>query len=482
MVQHTTGIQLEMNFDGLQGNRFRDKMDNGIFQVLLEVTPPPEQVPMEDAVARFAEVEYAVSSRTDLPAALTFTDFSGAPENMLDTVSFASALCKIDRDKHLLCVSGRSRPLPEVEKLLGHAVSEGFRNVLVLSGGSIPNDTPADARKRHYTESVHILESIREHFGDTLNAGCSVNPFCYVPETSFPQYFKLMKKIAMGASFIVTQLGWDMRKLQELRWFLSSRSMPLPSVARLLLLNPDRTESICSGKEPGIHISPDLEAMLRREMTHSITQFEAAQWRRLQIHAAGARLLGYSGIQIAGVDRPEMVNTLFNRISEALNEFKSFGDWLNAYQDYYDRLELAPYPYRFYEFEELLSSAQPPEQPTRTQSEIAPVSDLEIFRYRLASKLLAHADAQPPQEKRLTKKLLVSCRSCPECRLQQMHFICPENCPKGMSNGPCGSVGVDGRCEFGFQECIHSRRMRLAEYLNDYAPLEECIIPPVKEK
>ena len=171
MVQHTSGIQLEMNFDGPQGNRFRDKMNDGIFQVLLEVTPPPEQVPMEDAVARFAEVEYAVSSRTDLPAALAFTDFSGAPDNLLDTVSFASSLCKLDRDKHLLCVSGRSRPLSEVEKLLSHAVTEGFRNVLAVSGASIPGDTPADARKRHYTESVHILQSIQEHFGSVLNAG-----------------------------------------------------------------------------------------------------------------------------------------------------------------------------------------------------------------------------------------------------------------------------------------------------------------------
>lgn len=482
MVQHTTGIQLEMNFDGPQGNRFRDKMNDGIFQVLLEVTPPSEQVPMEDAVARFAEVEYAVSSRTDLPAALAFTDFSGAPDNLLDTVSFASSLCKLDRDKHLLCVSGRSRPLSEVEKLLSHAVTEGFRNVLVLSGASIPGDTPQEARKRHYTESVHILQSIQEHFGNDLNAGCPFNPFCYVPETSFPQYFKLMKKITAGASFIVTQFGWDMRKLQELRWFLSTRSMPLPSVARLPMLTPDRAESICSGKVPGIHISPDLKAMLRQEMTHSVSQFEAAQWRRLQIHAAGARLLGYSGIQIAGVDRPELVNTLFNRISEALAEFKSFEDWLNAYHDYYDRLELAPYPYRFYQFENLLSSAQPPEQPVRTQSEIAAVSDLELFRYRMASRLLAHADTQPPHEKRLTKKLLVSCRSCSECRLPQMHFICPETCPKGQSNGPCGSVGVDGQCEFGHQECIHAKRMRLAESLNDYAPLEECIIPPVREK
>ena len=123
-----------------------------------------------------------------------------------------------------------------------------------------------------------------------------------------------------------------------------------------------------------------------------------------------------------------------------------------------------------------------PEPLVRTQSEIAPVSDWEKFRYRLASGLFAHADTLPANEKRLTKKMLVSCRSCPECRLPQLHFICPQTCPKGMANGPCGSVRVDGTCEFGGQECIHSRRMRLAEYLNDYASLEEGYVPPVREE
>ena len=481
-MKHTAGIQLEMNFDGPKGNRFKDKMNNGIFQVLLEIVPPPDQVPMEDAVARFAEVEYAVSARTDLPVVLAFTDFSGAPENRMDTISFASALCKMDRDKHLLCISGRSRSLREIENLLGHASAEGFRNVLAVSGGSSADDTAADARKRKYTESVHVLRRIQERFGDILYAGCAVNPYCYLPETSFPQYFKLMKKLNAGASFIVTQPGWDMRKLQELRWFLSSRSMPLPSIARLLVLTPDRAEDICRGKVPGVHISPDLETMLRREMNHSVAQFEAAQWRRIQIHAAGARFLGYSGIQVAGVDRPEQVHVLLNRISEAFKEFSSFEDWLAAYRDYYERLELAPYPYRFYAFEGLLNSAQMPEPLVRTQSEIAPLSDWEKFRYRLASGLFAHADTLPANEKRLTKKMLVSCRSCPECRLPQLHFICPQTCPKGMANGPCGSVRVDGTCEFGGQECIHSRRMRLAEYLNDYASLEEGYVPPVREE
>ena len=42
-------------------------------------------------------------------------------------------------------------------------------------------------------------------------------------------------------------------------------------------------------------------------------------------------------------------------------------------------------------------------------------------------------------------------------------------------------VGVDGTCVFGDAECIHSRRMRLADHLNDYAPMEECYIKPVRE-
>lgn len=480
-MKHTAGIQLEMNFDGPKGNRFKDKMKNGVFQVLLEVAPPPESLPMEDAVARFAEVEYLVSARTDLPVSLAFTDSCGEPESKADTVSFASALCKMDRDRHLICVSGRSRSLGDIEKLLGHASSEGFRNVLALSGGSGPGETAASARKQHYTESVHILQSIREHFSDTLFAGCAVNPFCYRPETLYPQYFKLMKKLNLGASFMVTQFGWDMRKLQELRWYLSVRSMPLPSVARLLVLTPDRADEICAGKMPGVHVSSDFAALLRREMSHSIAQFEAAQLRRLQIHAAGARFLGYSAVQISGADRPEQVNTILNRISEAFREFSSYEEWLSAYRDYYERLELAPYPYLFNAFEGLLSSARSQEQPVRTQAEVQPVSDMERFRYGLASHLFAHADTLPASEKRLTKKLLVSCRSCPDCRLPQMHFICPETCPKHQANGPCGSVRVDGVCEFGGMECIHSRRMRLADHLNDYAPMEECYIPPVRE-
>ena len=471
------GIQLEMNFDGPGMNRFREKLDNGIFQVIVEITPPSGNLPAEDALTRFADIEYTVSARSDLHAVLAFNDNESSPDGGMDTVSFASALCKMDRDKHLLCVSGLNRNLHEIGDLLAHAASEGFRNVLAVSGNSIPGDTAKQAHTRHYSESVHILETVRNHFPDLLG-GCAVNPYCYIPETSYAQYFKLMKKINSGASFIVTQFGWDMRKLQEMRWYLSSRGAHLPSIARFLMLTPERARDLCASKVPGVHISPDLEGMLLQEMSHSMEQFEAAQWRRIQIHAAGARFLGYSGIQIAGVERAEQINVLLNRISEALKEFNSFEEWLHTYEEYYERLELAPYPFRFYEFEDLFTSAKLPEQFIHTPAEIRGLTSWEQFRHKLSSKLFSHADTLPPEEKHLTKKLLVSCRSCGSCRLPQTQFVCPETCPKHLANGPCGAVKVDGTCEFNHQECIHAKRMRIASLSNDYASLEENCIPP----
>ena len=49
-------------------------------------------------------------------------------------------------------------------------------------------------------------------------------------------------------------------------------------------------------------------------------------------------------------------------------------------------------------------------------------------------------------EKRV-KGLLFDCRMCGECTLSATGMACPMNCPKGLRNGPCGGVRVDGNCE-----------------------------------
>jgi len=120
--------------------------------------------------------------------------------------------------------------------------------------------------------------------------------------------------------------------------------------------------------------------------------------------------------------------------------------------------------------------------PRMANAEIPPLEDGEKFKLNLAHKLFANADRLPASERYLTKKLLVSCRGCPECRLPSTAFVCPETCPKGMANGPCGASKANGECEHTSKECIYSKRMRIAAQNNDYISLEETYVKPVDKR
>ncbi|MFW6028582.1 MAG: methylenetetrahydrofolate reductase C-terminal domain-containing protein, partial [bacterium] len=45
------------------------------------------------------------------------------------------------------------------------------------------------------------------------------------------------------------------------------------------------------------------------------------------------------------------------------------------------------------------------------------------------------------------KGLVFDCRMCGRCVLSSTGMTCPENCPKGLRNGPCGGVRANGTCE-----------------------------------
>jgi methylenetetrahydrofolate reductase (NADPH) len=78
------------------------------------------------------------------------------------------------------------------------------------------------------------------------------------------------------------------------------------------------------------------------------------------------------------------------------------------------------------------------------------------------------------------KKPLVGCQTCGFCRLPLTAYVCPETCPKGLANGPCGGT-LDNVCEFGDRECIHNRIYRLSKHAGRLKDLEEVLIPPVPE-
>jgi len=58
----------------------------------------------------------------------------------------------------------------------------------------------------------------------------------------------------------------------------------------------------------------------------------------------------------------------------------------------------------------------------------------------------------------IVKVPLFRCQQCGECILSSTAFICSQNCPKRMRNGPCGGTGDDGSCEvFPDRQCVWYR-------------------------
>ncbi|MBR2364767.1 MAG: methylenetetrahydrofolate reductase C-terminal domain-containing protein [Lentisphaeria bacterium] len=479
-MKNHKGIQLELNFNGVEGNRFKEHLDNGNFTVLIEMHSPPGNTKMADAYELGAEMEYTVCARTKVFSALAFTD-RWSYQDAMDNIEYASTICQQERDRHVLFLSGRmSRP----EKMLdaaGHAKNEGFRNVIPVSGRCRKEDTlrSMNSGKIFFTESVLALRSLKDNFGDFLHLGTVVNPYQYTVCSSMAQTCKFMKKVSAGASFAISNYGWDLKKLQEMRCSLFRRGLTMPLLGGFMMLTPDYAEEICAGKVPGVRLSPDLQVMLRREAMHSTAQFEAAQLRRLQIHAAGAKFLGCSGLVLSHVEKPAQAEILLRRIEEALEEFSSFQEYLEAYNEYYGRLNMAPYPYQFYAFEDLLKKVYTAELPEIANVEFPEESIWAKVRTGLLERLCANAHTLPSTERGLTKKFLASCRSCPSCRLPLTAFVCPERCPRKMANGPCGSVQVDGSCIHTEKECIFAEQIRYAASKNDFACLEEIIAPQV---
>ena len=58
----------------------------------------------------------------------------------------------------------------------------------------------------------------------------------------------------------------------------------------------------------------------------------------------------------------------------------------------------------------------------------------------------------------IVKVPLFRCQRCGECILSSTAFICSQNCPKRLRNGPCGGTGENGSCEvFPDRKCVWYR-------------------------
>jgi len=68
--------------------------------------------------------------------------------------------------------------------------------------------------------------------------GAAFSPFKQDRAEVAGQYAKLRKKIEAGARFVITQIGYDARKLHELQAWLKAEGFTIPAVASIYVLSP----------------------------------------------------------------------------------------------------------------------------------------------------------------------------------------------------------------------------------------------------
>jgi methylenetetrahydrofolate reductase (NADPH) len=364
--------------------------------------------------------------------------------------------------------------------------SEGFHNILAMTGDYPVAGNEGLAKPVFDIDSIALISMLNKmNLGfDPKNGrdknqtlgktnfliGAVTTNFKLHEGEVMPQYAKLEKKTECGARFIINQIGFDSRKISELRLYMDLRGMkPTPLIGNVYLLSPRVAQIFHEGKIPGVVVSHELFELTRKHGQSAdggnafFSEFAA---RQIAIY----RGLGYRGVYLGGVHN-------FSAIEKILAIEKTFApdDWKQfAREIKFSR------PGEFFYFAEnpatgladpaRRSPGPPVKSPHVTVGyQLSKWSHDTIFApgttfAKLGAKICANSrdPYQGPKLLRalehLSKSALFQCKDCGDCSLPDIAFLCPESqCAKNQRNGPCGGTR-EGRCEVdGYGDCIWLR-------------------------
>jgi 5,10-methylenetetrahydrofolate reductase len=469
--------QLEMRFEG--DNPLANCLRAGKFVVLLEVDSPPGDQPFESIVAMASSMAKRIAKVPEIVGMAVTDRMSGEADH--DPVDTATRLAEASGKMPVLYVSGKGSEEDRVRDLFARAVSGGIRTVVAVTGDrSDRHDVPPNARRippypTGYLDSVDILRLGRRS-GQNVLLGAGVNPFKYNPCDQYLQFYKMTRKLQSGADFLVTHAGWDMRKLQELQWYLQMRDFGYPVLARLRLLMRDEIEALGDEVYPGVPVARGFAALLQRESNVNAAQSLAAQLHRLELQIVGCRLLGYSGVQIAGVRDIQTLDMVLARVAGALGSALVYADWVKAWNEFHNAIPFDPVRHAYCVFSRPLQ----PEQPmydsavVKLTARSLPLPTRgDRFRARLLPMLLS--ERAPNWVSAATRTMACRGWQKPFALLKFCHHLNPLACPKNLVYGPCGGSRPDGTCEFGHAPCFFHRVIALAAHRHELDRLEEGV-------
>jgi methylenetetrahydrofolate reductase (NADPH) len=474
-------------------------LDSGSFSVVWE------QIPGRGAFESSQEkaLENArMASRDGRINAISVTDNpSGNPAIATD------ALCNEIRRlgiEPLMHIAMRDRNRTQFESLLYQLTALNIRNLLVLTG-----DYPSDSGFQGRSKPVFDLDSVTAlQLVKAMNGGMefeamhkktvlaptdfftsvAVSPFKHTEGEVMGQYFKLKKKIEAGADFIITQVGYDVRKFHELLMWLKLNGYHTPALASIYVLSRPAAKVMNANQVAGCVVTDKLLAEIERESAGE-DKGKSARLNRAAKQYAIARGMGYAGAYIAGQGLTyENVKFILDKGNELVGNWQS----LTAEFQY-------PQDKGFYFFEKDNRTGLNLAEPAARKASVirSPIYGFSRVVHAVAFKprglvfkvlgpIARLVDKSPLLHKpfgfleHITKVVLFNCMNCGDCALQDVAYICPmSQCPKNQRNGPCGGSS-DGWCEVhpGEKKCIWVKAYGRLKSSGQESTIGNNIVPP----
>ena len=482
-------------------NRFREAFESGSFVVSVEAGPGRGAV----EPAQIKTLEEAVEIwNTGLVDAISITDSpSGTPALLAD--SFATDLLShgVVPLVHMTC---KDRNRNQIESQLYGMQRAGIENLLCMTGDAPTGGWMGQARPVFDLDPVTMTqlvcdmnEGMAYPRGKKLVRtqpsnffpGAVVSPFKWTEGEVFTQFYKLKKKVAAGARFIVSQVGYDARKMQEMLMLVRDAGIDVPLVANIFVLNAGTAAFMHRGGVPGCDVSDELLEVVRAEKELPDGGLQARLDRAAKLIAA-ARGMGYAGVHIGGAHvNAETVKYLLEKAQEYAS------NWQAAARDVMFAPKTSFWVYR-QDPETLLNSNE------RNSLEGDLFGDKEIrgnyrmsrvfhklvfvpgspinaaFKSVVGGKDRKRGQLRPHGIEHLSKVALYHCIDCGDCGLYACGYTCPmSQCPKCQRNGPCGG-SRDGWCEVfpGERYCIWYKAYHRTKHYGKAESLADYIVPP----
>ena len=287
--------------------------------------------------------------------------------------------------------------------------------------------------------------------------GAGVCPFKYTEREMMPQFFKLEKKVAAGAAFIITQLGYDMRKFLEIKRYMTSRGIMVPLLGNVYVLSYGAAKVMHSGGVPGCVVTDALLKVLEEEAKDA----DKGKRRRLERAAKMVAMfkgMGFNGVHIGGFAlKADDFRFILGRAAELESHWEEFIPDVSFSMEGGFYAFPQPKTYRTNEHDE-----DPVRHLARGHGSLGYGFSMIMHRliferqslgckvttlyYRLIGDRSLMARMSHFYEF-CFKLLTFGCKDCGDCALPDMAYCCPQGqCAKQQRNGPCGG-SINGMCE-----------------------------------